>query len=92
VSAILGGGSTQGYEISRPSSPRESLATRKGQRSRELAGIPSEVEWESGLAHRWGLRGKKGKSMQDNPLMSAFSRLRSDLTGCKGIYHVLTCR
>jgi hypothetical protein len=91
VSAILGGGSAQGYETSRPSSPREGLAVRKGQRGRDLAGTPSEGEWEGGLAHRWGLRGKKGKSMQDNPLMSAFARLRSDLTGCKGIYHSLTC-
>lgn len=35
-------------------------------------------------ASRWGLRGKKGKSLQDNPLMSAFARLRSDIKGCKG--------
>ena len=91
VSAILGGSSTQGYETSRPSSPREGLTIRKGQRGRELVGTPSEGEWEGGLAHRWGLRGKKGKSMQDNPLMSAFARLRSDLTGCKGIYHAPTC-
>jgi brefeldin A-resistance guanine nucleotide exchange factor 1 len=37
------------------------------------------------LANRWGLRGKKGKSMQDNPLISAFTRLRSDLKDCKDI-------
>lgn len=36
------------------------------------------------LANRWGLRGKKGKSIQDNPLMSAFARLRNDLRGCSG--------
>ena len=90
VSAILGG-ATQGYETSRPSSPKEGMTLRKGQRGREIAGIASEGEWESGLAHRWGLRGKKGKSMQDNPLMSAFARLRTDLTGCKGIYHAPTC-
>lgn len=91
VSAILGGGASQGYEASQPSSPREGMTIRKGQRGRELSGVMSEGEWESGLAHRWGLRGKKGKSMQDNPLMSAFARLRSDLTGCKGIYYALTC-
>jgi brefeldin A-resistance guanine nucleotide exchange factor 1 len=34
---------------------------------------------------RWGLRGKKGKSMQDNPLITAFARLRSDLKGCRDI-------
>ncbi|KAI5212196.1 Sec7-domain-containing protein [Aureobasidium subglaciale] len=33
------------------------------------------------LATRWGLRGKKGKSIQDNPLLSAFARLRSQLKG-----------
>ncbi|KAI9780242.1 MAG: GDP/GTP exchange factor for ARF [Geoglossum umbratile] len=42
VSAILGGGSTQGYETSRPSSPREGLAVRKGQRGRDSSGTPSE--------------------------------------------------
>ncbi|KAG9759344.1 hypothetical protein KCU95_g19959, partial [Aureobasidium melanogenum] len=35
------------------------------------------------LATRWGLRGKKGKSIQDNPLLSAFARLRSQLKGCR---------
>ncbi|KAA8571032.1 hypothetical protein EYC84_000398 [Monilinia fructicola] len=39
-----------------------------------------------GLANRWGLRGKKGKSMQDNPLMAGFGRLRRELTGCKDIH------
>ncbi|KAK5132296.1 hypothetical protein LTR08_009204 [Meristemomyces frigidus] len=34
---------------------------------------------------RWGLRGKKGQSMQDNPLMSAFAKLRADLKHCKDI-------
>jgi brefeldin A-resistance guanine nucleotide exchange factor 1 len=35
-------------------------------------------------ANRWGLRGKKGKSMQDNPLIAGFGRLRQELTGVKG--------
>ena len=39
---------------------------------------------EEALASRWGLRGKKGKSMEDNPLMASFTRLRSDLKDCKG--------
>jgi hypothetical protein len=39
---------------------------------------------------RWGLRGKKGKSIQDNPLLSAFARLRSQLKGCRGVlFHFL---
>ena len=43
------------------------------------------AEDDGGLVSRWGLRGKKGQSLQDNPLISAFSRLRSDLKGCKDI-------
>ncbi|KAK0722283.1 hypothetical protein B0T26DRAFT_641174 [Lasiosphaeria miniovina] len=37
-------------------------------------------------ANRWGLRGKKGKSMQDNPLISGFGRLRQELTGVRDIH------
>ncbi|KAK6515285.1 GDP/GTP exchange factor for ARF [Arthrobotrys conoides] len=37
------------------------------------------------LAGRWGLRGKRGKSIQDNPLIAAFSKLRRDLLSCKDI-------
>ena len=40
------------------------------------------------LATRWGLRGKKGKSIQDNPLLSAFARLRSQLKGCRGMAYM----
>ncbi|KAI1763175.1 hypothetical protein GGR53DRAFT_498403 [Hypoxylon sp. FL1150] len=39
-----------------------------------------------GIANRWGLRGKKGKSMQDNPLMAGFGRLRHELSSCKDIH------
>ncbi|TGJ85964.1 hypothetical protein E0Z10_g2814 [Xylaria hypoxylon] len=41
---------------------------------------------EIGVANRWGLRGKKGKSMQDNPLMAGFGRLRHELSSCKDIH------
>lgn len=37
------------------------------------------------LTSRWGLRGKKGQSLQDNPLMSAFAKLRVDLKACRDI-------
>ncbi|KAK4238164.1 hypothetical protein C8A03DRAFT_33819 [Achaetomium macrosporum] len=37
-------------------------------------------------ANRWGLRGKKGKSMQDNPLISGFGKLRQELAGVKDIH------
>ncbi|KAJ5250545.1 hypothetical protein N7489_000955 [Penicillium chrysogenum] len=76
VSAILGGnGASRVYERdnSAPSSP--------GPRR---TGTPRPDE-DHVLANRWGLRGKKGKSMQDNPLISAFTRLRSDLKDCKDI-------
>ncbi|KAJ5799808.1 uncharacterized protein N7518_001876 [Penicillium psychrosexuale] len=78
VSAILGGnGASRVYERdnSAPSSP---IPRRTGQPSPR----PDE---DHVLANRWGLRGKKGKSMQDNPLISAFTRLRSDLKDCKDI-------
>ncbi|KAI1425367.1 Sec7-domain-containing protein [Xylaria sp. FL1777] len=39
-----------------------------------------------GVANRWGLRGKKGKSMQDNPLMAGFGRLRHELSACRDIH------
>jgi hypothetical protein len=83
VSAILGGSTSSSNSVaegSRPSTPGRSLSGRKGHQVR-----PSLVEHDS-LANRWGLRGKKGKSMQDNPLMAGFGRLRRDLIGCKGIY------
>ncbi|KAF1985058.1 hypothetical protein K402DRAFT_358088 [Aulographum hederae CBS 113979] len=76
VSAILGGGS-----VKVPPSPRQEKGDRKA------AGGSSGFlgDEESAVASRWGLRGKKGKSMQDNPLMSAFTRLRNDLKGCKDL-------
>ena len=42
-------------------------------------------------ASRWGLRGKKGKSMQDNPLISGFGRLRQELAGVKGMLVCACC-
>ncbi|EON60989.1 hypothetical protein W97_00199 [Coniosporium apollinis CBS 100218] len=74
VAAILGGGTTR----SPPTQRRE-----KG--NRESTGSPSPGQEQDALASRWGLRGKKGKSMQDNPLMAAFARLRNDLKGCEDI-------
>jgi hypothetical protein len=82
VSAILGGSTSSSHSVSegsRPSTPGHGLSTRKGHQVR-----PSPIEYDS-LANRWGLRGKKGRSMQDNPLMAGFGRLRRDLIGCRGI-------
>ena len=71
VTAILGGSSTKVPPY---------VEGRRG----PGAGITTSQEDDS-LGGRWGLRGKKGKSMQDNPLISAFTRLRSDLKQCKGL-------
>jgi brefeldin A-resistance guanine nucleotide exchange factor 1 len=89
VSAILGGGgATRVYEqeTSRPPSPRNGPATgKKPARNDSVKSETGAGEGEQSLASRWGLRGKKGRSMQDNPLLSAFARLRADLVGCKDI-------
>ena len=74
VSAILGGGANKPPPYQR--------------RPKEDKGHPDQGkkhDGEEALASRWGLRGKKGKSMEDNPLMASFTRLRSDLKDCKGI-------
>lgn len=83
VSAILGGSAASRVydrDTSAPPSPRNGA---KGSPSNKAG--PAAVDGDHALANRWGLRGKKGKSMQDNPLMSAFTRLRSELKGCKDI-------
>ena len=86
VSAILGVTSplNPATQDSRPSTPRDESGNRRGLRSRPSLGYTDGGD-DEGLANRWGLRGKKGKSMQDNPLMAGFGRLRRELIGCKGI-------
>ncbi|KAI9376339.1 hypothetical protein BJX61DRAFT_538871 [Aspergillus egyptiacus] len=82
VAAILGGSvisRVYDRDTSAPSSPRN------GTRPTSPRSRLSSAEEDHALANRWGLRGKKGRSMQDNPLISAFTRLRSDLKGCKDI-------
>ncbi|KAL1632056.1 GDP/GTP exchange factor for ARF [Neofusicoccum ribis] len=73
VSAILGGGAAKPLAIQRIEKGEGNAASIKLSPA------------EDALEGRWGLRGKKGKSMQDNPLMSAFTRLRNDLKGYKDI-------
>ncbi|ESZ95908.1 hypothetical protein SBOR_3721 [Sclerotinia borealis F-4128] len=85
VSSILGGGSSplsSGFQNSRPSTPRDYIGHRRAPKGSAAA----EGNDDAGLANRWGLRGKKGKSMQDNPLMAGFGRLRRELTGCEDIH------
>lgn len=95
VSSILGGSSSPmnpSFQNSRPSTPRNELAARQSQKSRTSSSFADGAVDDGGLANRWGLRGKKGKSMQDNPLMAGFARLRRELVGCKGNTHVLGTR
>lgn len=84
VSAILGGGASAGKLESRirNTSTARSSNEEKGSKSQHSKAQTSQEE--VALANRWGLRGKKGQSMQDNPLLSAFARLRSDLKNCHG--------
>ncbi|KAI8949649.1 Sec7-domain-containing protein [Xylaria longipes] len=51
-----------------------------------VASLSMDGAQDIGVANRWGLRGKKGKSMQDNPLMAGFGRLRHELSSCKDIH------
>lgn len=84
VSAILGGNPSvpSGRDSSKiPRASDRSSAAGHRQSGRIANGALGE---DDTLASRWGLRGKKGKSMQDNPLLSAFARLRNDLRGCTG--------
>jgi len=86
VSAILGGGGPMSAGRDAKGSLRlngkSSVShTSPGTSAKTSNGVAVDND---SLASRWGLRGKKGKSIQDNPLMSAFARLRSDLRGCTG--------
>ena len=87
VSAILGGSSSSSYRHAPSTSPNASGSRTTLKRLSSgtiITGDASGANDDDSLSSRWGLRGKKGKSMLDNPLMSAFARLRSDLKGCKG--------
>lgn len=85
VSAILGGGPSMARDISRLQKPGDRTSP-GGQRSGRT--VDGALGDDDTLASRWGLRGKKGKSMQDNPLLSAFARLRNDLRGCTGRHFI----
>ncbi|KAF8421295.1 hypothetical protein EV426DRAFT_222858 [Tirmania nivea] len=93
VAAILGGTSS-GYGsvpgAIPPPSPR-SPAFSSGRKGVKADGEEGEARIkapgpEVGLASRWGLRGKRGKSIQDNPLIAGFTKLRSELIGCRDIH------
>lgn len=86
VSAILGGAGSglndrANARLPNPNGRVEPQTRVNGQPGRPRVGTLDDDE---SLVGHWGRRGKRGKSMQDNPLMSAFARLRSDLRGCAG--------
>ena len=83
VAAILGGaGASKIYERDGSSS---SGSSKSNPRITPSAFGATNNEGETPLTSRWGLRGKKGKSIQDNPLMSAFTKLRIDIKECRDI-------
>ena len=87
VSAILGGSSYRATTSTSPSHAlsNSSIASNRRQSRLSITTLPDGTE-EDQVASRWGLRGKRGKSLLDNPLMSAFARLRNDVKDCKGVY------
>ncbi|KAK4448109.1 hypothetical protein QBC34DRAFT_408165 [Podospora aff. communis PSN243] len=78
VSAILGG-SPNIIQLVPPEGPAARRQPRTPTTDVQPDGATDAAD------NRWGLRGKKGKSMQDNPLISGFGRLRHRLAGVKDI-------
>ncbi|EFE36844.1 uncharacterized protein ARB_04370 [Trichophyton benhamiae CBS 112371] len=89
VAAILGGGvSSRSMDRDTPiplGTGNISLGPKPAQNHAASKSGTPDAEGDYSLAGRWGLRGRRGKSIQDNPLMSAFTRLRIDLKDCKDI-------
>ncbi|KAI1409058.1 hypothetical protein F5Y13DRAFT_193730 [Hypoxylon sp. FL1857] len=73
VSSILGGNPNP-VQLGPPSP-----LLRPGSKS-STTSFGADGAQDFGVANRWGLRGKRGKSMQDNPLMAGFGRLRHELS------------
>lgn len=80
VSAILGG-SPNPVQVG-PPSPVIHSGTRAPATS-----LGGNISSDAGLANRWGLRGKRGKSIQDNPLMAGFGRLRHELATIRSTHY-----
>lgn len=84
VSAILGGNPNT---IDLGAGSSSSARSRKGHATKHSTDGAAD---DTGLGSRWGLRGQRGKSMQDNPMISGFGLLRHDLSGVKGNDSVAT--
>lgn len=79
VSAILGG-SPNPIQLG-PHSPAS-----KGRNRSSLAPPGADDSGSDAIAanNRWGLRGQKGRSMQDNPMIAGFGKLRYEIAAVKG--------
>jgi brefeldin A-resistance guanine nucleotide exchange factor 1 len=98
ISAILGGPAStttpslrQSDQSSRPTTAGSDIGGKaqvgaRRKTSQEIA-APSRLSEDGGLASRL-LRGRRGQGqvVQDNPLLSAFGRLRVQLKHCRGMY------
>ncbi|KAF4806065.1 hypotheticall protein [Colletotrichum siamense] len=78
VSAILGGNPNPIYLGPTNATPRGPKATGSALNADNLQDAAS--------ANRWGLRGKRGRSIQDNPLMAGFGKLRHELASVRDIH------
>ena len=81
VSAILGG-SPNPIHLGPPS------PALKGRSRSPLAPttLPTDGSTDAIANSRWGLRGQRGKSMQDNPMIAGFGKLRHEIAAVKGQY------
>lgn len=79
VSAILGG-SPNPLRLGSPGPTMKS----KQKSITKVSGthVSSEATTTS---NRWGLRGQQGRSMQDNPMIAAFGKLRYEIAAIKGM-------
>ncbi|UNI20375.1 GDP/GTP exchange factor for ARF [Purpureocillium takamizusanense] len=80
VSAILGG-NPNSIHLGPPS------PALKGRSRSPLAAstLSAENSTDAIANSRWGLRGQKGKSMQDNPMIAGFGNLRHEIAAVKDI-------
>ena len=79
VSAILGG-SPNPVHLGPPAT-----SLRRHSKTPGAGNSSSEADQDAALSNRWGLRGQKGRSMQDNPMLAGFGKLRLEIAGVKGI-------
>ncbi|EPS36024.1 hypothetical protein H072_10526 [Dactylellina haptotyla CBS 200.50] len=80
------GGGSIGKAASRRGTSMDSKPDSEKGTDKEEDGRVTPSVLDGTLAGRWGLRGKRGKSIQDNPLIAAFSKLRRDLLTCENIH------